>query len=96
VAAGGATRGSLRPPALCPAPPPHPPSPLPTLSNTPQLAFSSVSIALKAYTQDMAAGTASYRHGVIRKAPGSAPNDPASFELTDEFTMQLAPGGAAA
>jgi hypothetical protein len=55
-----------------------------------------VSIALKAYTQDMAAGTASYRHGVIRKAPGSAPNDPASFELTDEFTMQLAPGGAAA
>jgi hypothetical protein len=72
-------------PKKAPSPPPCRPAP------PPQIAFSSVSIALQAYCEDMASGAASYRHGVIRKTPGSAPNDPASFELIDQFTMQLAP-----
>ncbi|KAI8473624.1 MAG: NUDIX hydrolase domain-like protein [Monoraphidium minutum] len=60
-----------------------------------QIAFSSVQIALRAYCDDLAAGTTSYHHGTIVKAPGSAPNDPASFELVDHFTYGLAPASAA-
>lgn len=55
-----------------------------------ELAFSSVTIALRAYCDDMASGRASYHHGTIRKAPGSAPNDPAAFELTDHYSYTLA------
>ncbi|GBF90822.1 nudix hydrolase, chloroplastic [Raphidocelis subcapitata] len=59
-----------------------------------ELAFSSVSVALRAYCDDAAAGReGSYHHGVIRKQPGSAPNDPSSFELVDSFCVRSRESG---
>lgn len=55
------------------------------------IAFSSVQIALRAFCEDLEAGKTSYHHGTIRKVPGSAPNDPTSFELIDHFVMDVAP-----
>ncbi|KAL4859456.1 Nudix hydrolase 23 [Chlorella vulgaris] len=52
-----------------------------------QLAFSSVSIALKSYLQDLSSGRTTVHHGVIQKAPGSSPNDPGSFRLVDSFEL---------
>lgn len=54
-----------------------------------EIAFSSVSIALRAYCDDLAAARSSYHHGTIMKQAGSAPNDPLSFELVDHFSYTL-------
>eukprot|EP00775_Hariotina_reticulata_P005531 gene5531-5767_t len=56
-----------------------------------QLAFSSVSITLRHYLDDMATGVWHLHHGVIYKVPGSAPNDPAAFELRDHFSVPIHP-----
>lgn len=59
-----------------------------------QLAFSSVSLALRLYLEDLEAG-GSFRvhHGVIEKQEGSSPNDPASYRLRDHMALTLAPPG---
>ncbi|WIA09455.1 hypothetical protein OEZ86_012036 [Tetradesmus obliquus] len=54
-----------------------------------QIAFSSISITLRHYLQDMASGQWHLHHGVIDKVPGAAPNDPASFQLKDHFSMPV-------
>lgn len=56
-----------------------------------QIAFSSVSITLRHYVQEMAAGgTFSYHHGVIDRRAGAAPNDPTAYSLRDHFKLPLA------
>lgn len=55
-----------------------------------QVAFSSVSMALRFYVADMEAGRFHVHHGVIQKAKGSAPNDPGTFELRDHFAIATA------
>ena len=68
--------------------------PIATNTTTIKLAFSSVSISLRHYLDDAAAGGAwRVHHGVIQKMPGSAPNDPATFSLVDHIAMPLAAGG---
>ncbi|PSC68287.1 Nudix hydrolase chloroplastic [Micractinium conductrix] len=52
-----------------------------------ELAFSSVSIALRSYVADLAAGTFSVHHGVIVKRPGSGPNEPGSFLLEGHYAL---------
>ena len=54
-----------------------------------QIAFSSVSLSLKHYLQDLAAGTWHVHHGVIAKVPGSAPNDPTAFTLEEHFAIPV-------
>lgn len=39
--------------------------------------------------QDMASGVWHLHHGVIDKTPGTAPNDPAAFKLTDHFAVPV-------
>lgn len=58
-----------------------------------QLAFSSVSIALQSYVRDLASGSFGVHHGVIRKRPGSGPNEPGSFALEDHMELHAAPPG---
>jgi hypothetical protein len=45
-----------------------------------------------AVLQDMASGQWHLHHGVIDKVPGAAPNDPASFQLKDHFSVPVALG----
>jgi ADP-ribose/FAD diphosphatase len=52
-----------------------------------ELAFSSVSIALKSYLEDREKGEFKFRHGAIIKEPGSGPNDPGTFKLTELYTV---------
>ncbi|EFN59419.1 hypothetical protein CHLNCDRAFT_18991, partial [Chlorella variabilis] len=52
-----------------------------------QLAFSSVSIALRSYLADQASGRFAVHHGVIQKRKGSGPNEPGSFQLVDHFAL---------
>jgi ADP-ribose/FAD diphosphatase len=52
-----------------------------------EIAFSSVSIALKSYLEDREKGEFKFRHGSIIKEPGSGPNDPGTFKLTDLYTV---------
>ena len=52
-----------------------------------ELAFSSVSIALKSYIEDREKGDFKFRHGSIIKEPGSGPNDPGTFKLTELYTV---------
>ncbi|KAG2447835.1 hypothetical protein HYH02_007291 [Chlamydomonas schloesseri] len=59
-----------------------------------QLAFSSVSITLRLYLEDLRAGSFRVHHGVIDKRPGSQPNDPGAFALRDHMALEL--GGASA
>lgn len=58
-------------------------------SNLPfdKIAFSSVSLALKAYVSDIENGTFPFRHGTIIKQSGSGPNDPGTYQLVDMFTV---------
>jgi hypothetical protein len=44
------------------------------------------------FLQDMASGQWHLHHGVIDKVPGAAPNDPASFQLRDHFSVAVAQG----
>eukprot|EP00884_Botryococcus_braunii_P011226 jgi/Botrbrau1/20103/Bobra.0173s0007.1 len=53
-----------------------------------QIAFSSVSIALRYYLDDMASGRFHVHHGVIEKQPGSLPNDPSTFKLRNHFAIR--------
>lgn len=52
-----------------------------------EIAFSSISIALRYYVDDMQKGRFHVHHGVIDKIPGSQPNDPKSFVLRDHFSL---------
>lgn len=54
-----------------------------------QIAFSSVSVTLRHFLQDMAAGTWHVHHGVIDRRPDAAPNDPAGYVLRDHFKLPL-------
>lgn len=55
-----------------------------------EIAFSSISLALKAFFQDLEGGTWHHHHAVIDKKRGSAPNDPGSFLLRDHLKLPLA------
>ena len=57
-----------------------------------ELAFSSVSLALRFYLEDREAGTWTQHHGVIQKAVGAGPNDPGGFQLVDHYVFPA--GGA--
>ena len=52
-----------------------------------QIAFSSISIALKYYLEEMKTGLFNCHHGVIEKKEGSAPNDPNSYRLRDYIKL---------
>ncbi|KAL4533843.1 hypothetical protein Ndes2437B_g03165 [Nannochloris sp. 'desiccata'] len=52
-----------------------------------EIAFSSVSIALKSYLEDREKGDFKFRHGSIIKEPGSGPNEPGTFKLTELYTV---------
>lgn len=54
-----------------------------------ELAFSSVSITLQYYVQDLRSGTFRVHHGVIDKRPGSAPNDKSSFEVKNHMAFSI-------
>lgn len=62
---------------------------------TVQVAFSSISLALRFYVEDMRAGRRRLHHGVIEKAEGSLPNDPASYRLRDHMAMDISPSSLA-
>ena len=53
----------------------------------PQIAFSSIAIALRCYAADRREGMYHIHHGTIEKARGSAPNDPSTFVLKDHFAI---------
>ena len=53
-----------------------------------QVAFSSISTALRFYLADMKDGFFRYHYGVIDKVRGSFPNDPSTFLLKDHFAIQ--------
>ncbi len=55
-----------------------------------ELAFSSISITLQNYIQDLAAGAFRVHHGVIDKRPGSQPNDPGTFALREHLAVLCA------
>ena len=50
-----------------------------------QIAFSSITVALKLYIEDIKAMRSSMHYGVINKRPGSHPADPTAFELCDHI-----------
>ncbi|CAK0784711.1 hypothetical protein CVIRNUC_007915 [Coccomyxa viridis] len=52
-----------------------------------EVAFSSVSTALRLFASDLADGSFHIHHGVIEKKAGAPPNDPAAFQLTDHFAI---------
>lgn len=53
-----------------------------------QIAFSSISLALEYYVEDMKLGTYRVHHGVVAKQPGSGPNEAGRFQLQDHFAVQ--------
>lgn len=53
-----------------------------------QIAFSSISLALRYYLEDMKIGTYRVHHGVVAKQPGSGPNEAGAFQLQDHFAVQ--------
>lgn len=55
-----------------------------------EIAFSSITLALKAFFQDLAGGTWHHHHAVIDKKAGSPPNDPNSYLLKDHIQLPLA------
>lgn len=56
-----------------------------------ELAFSSVTMTLRQWVDDKAAGAYSLHHGVIRKEEGANPFDPNSYEYTDGFELAAGP-----
>ena len=66
----------------------------PELAVTSQVAFSSISIALRCYASDMRQGTFHIHHGTVEKAKGSAPNDPSTFVLRDHFAIATQSNGS--
>mmetsp|Transcript_904 Transcript_904/g.2773 ORF Transcript_904/g.2773 Transcript_904/m.2773 type:complete len:292 (-) Transcript_904:501-1376(-) len=55
-----------------------------------EIAFSSISLALRAFFEDLESGKWHHHHAVIDKRPGSSPNDPGTFQLRDHITLTLA------
>lgn len=55
-----------------------------------QIAFSSISLALQYYVEDMQQGHYRVHHGVVSKQPGSGPNEAGRFELQDHFAIETA------
>jgi len=53
------------------------------------IAFSSVSLALRYYLEDVEAKKWRVHHGVIEKKLGSAPNDPSTFQIKDLMSMEV-------
>ena len=53
-----------------------------------QIAFSSISLALQYYVEDMQQGQYRVHHGVVSKQPGSGPNEMGSFQLQDHFAIK--------
>ena len=53
-----------------------------------QIAFSSISLALQYYLEDMKIGTYRVHHGVVAKQLGSGPNEAGRFQLQDHFAVQ--------
>ena len=54
-----------------------------------QVAFSSVSIALQHFQNDMLKNKYHIHYGVIEKRPGSAPNDWAAFTLSSHIALPI-------
>ena len=52
-----------------------------------QIAFSSISLALQYYIEDMQQGQYRVHHGVVAKQPGSGPNEAGGFQLQDHFAV---------
>jgi len=69
--------------------PSPPPPPVPKFVCA-QIAFSSVSLALKYYAEEMKTGQYQVHHAVIEKAEGSSPNQLNSYFLRDEMSKVLA------
>lgn len=60
------------------------------LSSSPQIAFSSVTLALREYVADVRSGRRWHmHHAVIDKKPGSPPNDPESYVLRDHHRLPI-------
>ena len=60
------------------------------LFTSPQIAFSSISLALRAYIADMRNGRHWHsHHAVIDKRAGSPPNDPNSYVLRDHHELLI-------
>lgn len=56
-----------------------------------QIAFSSITLALRAYLEDMRNGRRWHtHHAVIDKKVGSPPNDPESYVLWDHHRLPIA------
>ena len=53
-----------------------------------QIAFSSISLALQYYVEDMQQGHYRVHHGVVCKQPGSGPNEAGRFQLQDHFAVR--------
>ncbi|KAL0051530.1 hypothetical protein WJX82_009389 [Trebouxia sp. C0006] len=53
-----------------------------------QIAFSSISLALQYYVEDMQSGQYRLHHGVVSKQPGSGPNEAGRFQLQDHFAVR--------
>ncbi|KAA6416757.1 MAG: nudix hydrolase chloroplastic-like [Trebouxia sp. A1-2] len=52
------------------------------------IAFSSISLALQYYVEDMQLGQYRIHHGVVSKQPGSGPNEAGRFQLQDHFAVK--------
>ena len=55
-----------------------------------ELAFSSISVTLRYFLEDLQSGRFRMHHGVIDKQPGSSPNDPSTFAVRDHMAFELA------
>eukprot|EP01024_Parvocaulis_polyphysoides_P055391 TRINITY_DN5664_c0_g1_i2.p1 TRINITY_DN5664_c0_g1~~TRINITY_DN5664_c0_g1_i2.p1 ORF type:complete len:229 (-),score=15.31 TRINITY_DN5664_c0_g1_i2:23-607(-) len=54
-----------------------------------QLAFSSISVALRLYREDVSNQQMKFHHGVIKKSLGSSPNDPSTFVFLDHIQLPI-------
>lgn len=52
-----------------------------------ELAFSSISLALRLYSEDLETGVFRVHHGVITKTPGAGPNQPGTFALQEHIAL---------
>lgn len=53
-----------------------------------ELAFSSVSLVLQLYVEDLEAGRFRVHHGTITKDAGAGPNQPGTFKLSQHMALQ--------
>lgn len=53
------------------------------------IAFSSITVALKMYIEDVKAGHIRHHHGVIVKRPGASPSDPTGYVVRDHLQSCL-------